>query len=73
MFVENSAPFALLLGRTWIEIDQIRRKEEEEAMEQKKKELGDFMANKIACLIEEQEDKSKQLRDRDLAFKVERT
>ena len=36
-FVENHTPFALLLGRTWIEKDQIRRKEEEEAIEQKKK------------------------------------
>ena len=27
-FVEKSAPFAILLGRTWIERDQIRRKEE---------------------------------------------
>jgi hypothetical protein len=30
-FVENSAPFPLLLGKTWIEKDQIRRKAEEEA------------------------------------------
>jgi len=30
-FVENSAPFALLLGKTWIEKDQILRKAEEEA------------------------------------------
>jgi hypothetical protein len=72
-FVENNAPFALLLGRTWIEKDQIRRKEEEEAIEQKKKELRDFMARRITHLIEEQEDKSKQLRARDLAVEVERT
>jgi hypothetical protein len=71
-FVENNDPFALLLGKTWIEKDQIRRKEEEEALEQKKKELRDFMARRIACLIEEQEDKSKQLRARDLAVEVER-
>ena len=32
-FVENNTPFSLLLGRTWIERDQIQRKEEEEAME----------------------------------------
>jgi hypothetical protein len=32
-FVENISPFTLLLGRTWIERDQIRRKEEEEAIE----------------------------------------
>jgi hypothetical protein len=29
-FVENSTPFSLLLGRTWIEKDQIRRNAEEE-------------------------------------------
>jgi hypothetical protein len=29
-FVENSAPFAILLGKTWIEKDQIRRIQEEE-------------------------------------------
>jgi hypothetical protein len=31
------------------------------------------MASRIACLIEEQEDKSKQLRARDLIVKIERT
>jgi hypothetical protein len=30
-FVENNAPFPLLLGKTWINKDQIRRIEEEEA------------------------------------------
>jgi hypothetical protein len=30
-FVENNAPFSLLLGKTWIEKDHIRRKAEEEA------------------------------------------
>ena len=29
--VDNNAPFPLLLGKTWIEKDQIRRKAEEEA------------------------------------------
>jgi hypothetical protein len=32
-FVENNAPFSLLLGRTWIEKDQDIRKKEEEAIE----------------------------------------
>jgi hypothetical protein len=32
-FVENNAPFARLLGNTWIERDHIRRREEEEAIE----------------------------------------
>ena len=41
-------------------------------MEQKKKELRDFMAKRIARLIKEQEDKSKQMRDSDLAVEVER-
>jgi hypothetical protein len=36
-FIENNAPFAFFLGRTWIERDYIQRKEEEEAIEQKKK------------------------------------
>jgi hypothetical protein len=31
------------------------------------------MANRIACLIKEQEDKSKKLRTRDLVVEVERT
>jgi hypothetical protein len=72
-FVENNTPFSLLLGKTWIEKDQIRRKEEEEAIEQKKQELRDFMARRIVCLIEEQEDQFKQLRTRDLAVEFERT
>jgi hypothetical protein len=59
-FVGNNAPFPLLLGKTWIEKDQIRRKAEEEATEKKKQELRDFIARKIDRLIEEREDKSKQ-------------
>jgi hypothetical protein len=46
-FVENNTPFALLLGKTWIKKDKIRRTTEEEATEQKKKELREFMARKI--------------------------
>jgi hypothetical protein len=46
-FIENNAPFPLLLGKTWIEKDQIRRKIEEEATKQKKKELRDLIARKI--------------------------
>jgi hypothetical protein len=72
-FIENNAPFPLLLGKTWIEKDQIRRKAEEEATEQKKKELRDFITRKIERLIEEQEDKSKQQRERELVVEVERT
>jgi hypothetical protein len=32
-FVESNTPFALFLGKTWIEKDQIQRKEEEESIE----------------------------------------
>jgi hypothetical protein len=51
-FIENSAPFTMLLGKTWIENDQTRRKEEE-ALGQKKEELKDFMTRRIAHLIVE--------------------
>jgi hypothetical protein len=51
-----------LLGKTWIEKDWIRRKAEEEAIENKNQELRDFIARKINRLIEEREDKSKQHR-----------
>ena len=37
MFVEDNAPFPLLLGKTWIEKDHIKRKAKEEATENKKK------------------------------------
>jgi hypothetical protein len=50
-FVENNAPFDLFLGKTWIKRDQIQRRKEEEAIEQKKQELMDFMAKRIARLI----------------------
>ena len=42
----------MLLGKTWIEKDQARRKEEE-VLEQKKQELKYFMTRRIAHLIEE--------------------
>jgi hypothetical protein len=51
-FIENNAPFTMLLGKTRIEKDQTKRKEEE-ALEQKKRELKDFMTRKIAHLIAE--------------------
>jgi hypothetical protein len=50
-FVENNTPFAILLGKTWIEKDQTQRKQEEEDLEQKKKELRDFMARRITHLL----------------------
>jgi hypothetical protein len=70
-FVENNAPFSILLGETWIGKDQIRRKKEEN-LEQKKQELRDFMARRITHLLEEQEDKSKLQRTRDLDVEVEK-
>jgi predicted phage tail protein len=80
-FVGDNAPFPLLLGKTWIEKDRITRKVEEEAIENKKQELMDFIAKKIDRLIEEREDKSKQQSKvttqegheaRELVVKVER-
>jgi hypothetical protein len=38
-FNEKNAPFTMLLGKSWIERNQARRKEEEEVLEQKKQEL----------------------------------
>jgi hypothetical protein len=46
-FVGENTPFPLLLGKTCIRKDQIRRKAEEEDTEKKNKELGDFIARKI--------------------------
>jgi hypothetical protein len=51
-FIENNSPFAIVLGKPWIEKDQARRKEEE-ALEQKKQELKYCMTRRIAQLIEE--------------------
>jgi hypothetical protein len=69
-FVENNAPFPLLLGKTWIEEDEFRRKIEEEATKRKKKEIRDFVGRKIDRLIEEQEDKLKQQKARELARRL---
>jgi hypothetical protein len=51
-FIENNTPFAILLGKPWIERDQARRKEEQ-VLEQKKQELKYFMTRRIVHLIEE--------------------
>jgi len=72
-FFENIHPFAMLLGKTWIEKDQIQRKQEEEDLEQKKQELRDFMARIIAHVLEEQENQSKLLKTKDMNVEVERT
>jgi hypothetical protein len=52
-FIEDSAPFTMLLGKPWIDRYQARRKEEEEVLEQKKQELKYFITRRIAHLIEE--------------------
>jgi hypothetical protein len=52
-FIKDSAPFNMLLGKPWIDRDQVRWKEEAEVLEHKKQELKYFMTKKIAQLIEE--------------------
>jgi hypothetical protein len=59
-FVGDITHFPILLGKIWIQKDQIRRKAEEEATEKKMQELRNFIARKIDQLIEEREDQSKQ-------------
>jgi hypothetical protein len=66
-FIENNAPFSMLLGKPWIERDQAKRKEEE-FLEHKKQELKDFMTKRITHLIEEKENKSKLFRTMDVKF-----
>jgi hypothetical protein len=65
-FIKDHAPFPALLGKIWIEKDQIRRKEEKEALEQKKQELMELMTRRIAYLMEEQENRSQPLNTRNL-------
>jgi hypothetical protein len=72
-FIENNAPFTMLLGKPWIERDQARRKEEEEVLEQKKQELKDFKARRITHLIEEQNNRSKLFKTRYPDVEVART
>jgi hypothetical protein len=71
-FIENNAPFAMLLGKPWIEGDQARWKEEE-VLEKKKQELKYFMTRRIAHLIEEQENRPKLIKTRDLDVEAGRT
>jgi hypothetical protein len=66
IFIKDLTPFQTLLGKIWIEKDYIRRKEEQEALEQKKQELMEFMTRRIAYLMEEQENRSQLLNTRDL-------
>jgi hypothetical protein len=71
-FIENNAPFSILLGKPWVDGDQARRKEEE-VLEQKKKELRDFMTRRIVHFIKEQENRPKLFNTRDLDIEVART
>jgi hypothetical protein len=71
-FIENNAPFDMLLGKPWIEGDQARRKEEE-VLEQKKQESKYFMTRRITHLIEERENRAKLFKTGDLNVKVGRT
>jgi hypothetical protein len=68
-FIEDRAPFTMLLGKSWINRDQARKKEEEEVLEQQRQELKYFMTRRIAQLIEEQENISKLFDTRSLDVK----
>ena len=57
-FVEDSAPFTMLIGKPWIDREQARQREEEKVLEQKRQELKDFMTRRIAHLIEEHKSRS---------------
>jgi hypothetical protein len=72
-FIEDIDPFTMLIGKTWIDRAQARRKEEEEVLQQKKQELKDFMTRKIAQLIEEHENRSKLFNTRNLDVEAART
>jgi hypothetical protein len=62
----------MLLGKPWIERDQVGRKEEEEVLEQKNQELQDFMTRRITHLIKEHKNKSKLFNTKDLDVEVAR-
>jgi hypothetical protein len=71
-FIEDNAPFTMLLGKPWIKRDQARKKEEEKVLEQHRHELTDFMNRRIAQLIEQQENKLKLFDTQSLDVKVAR-
>ena len=72
-FIEDNAPFTMLLGKPWIKKDQDKRKKEEEVLEKKKQELKEFMTRRITHLIEEHKKRSKLFNTRDPDVKVART
>ena len=55
----------MLIGKPWIDRVKARRKEEEEALEQKKQHLKYFITRRITQLIEEQENRLKLFDTRD--------
>jgi hypothetical protein len=64
-FIEDNAPFTMLLEKTWIKRDRARMKEEEEVLEQQKQKLKEFMTRRIVHLIEEKKNRSKLFNTRD--------
>jgi hypothetical protein len=46
-FIEYNTPFTMLLGKSWIDRDQARKKEEKVVLEQKRQELKYFMTRMI--------------------------
>ena len=72
-FIEDSAPFSMLLGNPWIERDQARKKEEEKVLERQRQELKDFMTRRITQFIEEQENRSKPYHTRNPDVEVIKT
>ena len=72
-FVEDRAPFTMLIGKPWIDREQAIRKEEEEFLEQKKQELKDFMTRRVVHLIEEKKSRSKIFNTSNLDIEAKRT
>jgi hypothetical protein len=69
-FIENSAPFTMLLGNPWIERDHARKKVAEKVLEKKRQELKYFRTRNIMQLIEEQKNRSKPFHTRNQNFEV---
>jgi hypothetical protein len=72
-FIEDSAPFTMLIGKPWIDREQARQKQEEEVLEQKKQELKDFMTRIIVHLIEEHKSRSQIFNNRNSNVEAKRT
>jgi hypothetical protein len=72
-FLEDSAPFTMLIGKPWIDREKARQKEEEKVLEQKKQELKEFITRRIAHLIEEKKRRSQIFNTRNSDDKAKRT